>query len=335
MQSKRLNIAIILSFLVASFFLLNVVGNKFLKAIEVDVTEQKIYTLSPGSQKIVDSLKEGVGIKLYFSKKLAKSYPYLGSYFSRVEELLSQYALYSKGKVFFDIIYLSEDSAYRLAAIKDGILGIPANDSGEELFFGLSMLGKEKQVNLPFIQPNKENSLEKEITSLILLSAGLDKEDDLLLALDDINSRDQYSRPFVRLQSIQEFSQNKFNVKLNELTAKVDKNNAYLAEIKEKKQAVKEMDNPLTKEEIALISNKLNEEEKMAKQDLLINTDALTAIKRKMKAESDQLEHNVKMLSTFIIPGLIVFFGCVFWLYQVRIASRYSKTLYRLVKGLE
>ena len=157
-----------LSLLLIILILVNVLSNIFFSSLTLDFTEQKIYTLSLGSKAILADIKEPISIKLYFSKKLARSYPYLFSYASRVQKLLSQYKRSSNDKLIIDYIDVEPFTEAEDQAVNDGLQGIPIDGNGTELYFGLvatnSLTNKEV---ISFFHPNREMYLEYDISQVI------------------------------------------------------------------------------------------------------------------------------------------------------------------------
>ncbi len=165
---KRLLTYTSLMLLIVIFILGNVFNNLFFKAVRFDFSEQKIYTLSSGSKEILGEIKEPINIKLYFSKKLAQSYPYLVSYAARVQELLAQYQRASNNNVNINIIDTESFTETEDQAVNYGLQGIPIDGNGSELYFGLvatnSLTNKEV---ISFLQPTREAYLEYDISQMI------------------------------------------------------------------------------------------------------------------------------------------------------------------------
>ena len=154
--------------LLTVFVLANIVNNIFFKNFRLDFSEQKLYTLSQGSKEILTEIKEPIHIKLYFSKKLAVSYPYLISYAARVQELLDQYKRVSNNKLIVTIIDTEPFTEIEDEAVNYGLQGVPTNGNGSELYFGLvaSNSVNNKEI-IPFLQPNREAYLEYDISQML------------------------------------------------------------------------------------------------------------------------------------------------------------------------
>jgi ABC-type uncharacterized transport system involved in gliding motility auxiliary subunit len=158
-------------FIVLMFFGLisvNFLSNKLFGFVRLDLTHNKIFSLSTGSKKIIDSIDEPIVFKLFFSRKLAKENPYFFSFALRVEEFLKQYQKYSKNKIILQTIDPEPFTEYEDQAVHYGLQGVPINNEGSDLYFGLvasnSTTGKEV---ISFFQPNRESYLEYDISRLI------------------------------------------------------------------------------------------------------------------------------------------------------------------------
>ena len=56
-----------LALLIALFFGVVVINNELLGHYRIDLTEDKVYSLSPGSQKVLDELDEPIVLYFFFS----------------------------------------------------------------------------------------------------------------------------------------------------------------------------------------------------------------------------------------------------------------------------
>ena len=168
-NNKNQKLLIVLGLCAIFFGLIavNFASNKLFGFLRVDLTQNRMFTLSEGSRKILSSIDEPITLKLFFSKQLAKDNPYFLSFASRVEEFLKLYKRYSNNKINLQIIDPAPFTEYEDQAVHYGVQGVPVNNESE-LYFGLvavnSTTGKEV---IPFLQPNREGYLEYDITQLI------------------------------------------------------------------------------------------------------------------------------------------------------------------------
>ncbi len=71
---------------------INLLSERFLANARLDLTQQHLYTLSPGTDKILGQLKEPVTLRLFYSRALGAQVPTYGAYADRVREMLRDYA---------------------------------------------------------------------------------------------------------------------------------------------------------------------------------------------------------------------------------------------------
>ena len=158
-----------LGFLIALVFLLglNAFSNTALRGARLDLTENKLYTLSEGSRNIVESLEEPITLRFFYSEELGRSTPMLSVYARRVRELLEEYENASNGKIDLEVIDPQPFSEAEERAVRAGIQAIPISQT-ESLYFGLqgtnTLDGKR---TIPFFHPDKEPFLEYDLSELI------------------------------------------------------------------------------------------------------------------------------------------------------------------------
>jgi ABC-type uncharacterized transport system involved in gliding motility auxiliary subunit len=167
MNKKLLSTTGILVALVL-FLAFNVLAGAGLKSTRLDLTQNGLYTLSGGTLNLLGKLEEPVKLRLYFSKKIASEAGALTTYATRVQELLEQYAGHSGGKITLEVVDPEPFTEEEDRAVGYGLQGVPATAAGEMLYFGLVGTNSTDQEEIiPFIQENKEESLEYDVTKLV------------------------------------------------------------------------------------------------------------------------------------------------------------------------
>jgi ABC-type uncharacterized transport system involved in gliding motility auxiliary subunit len=147
---------------------INMFADARLVNMRVDLTQGHIYTLSRGTRQILADLKDPVTLKLFYSRKLGAAVPAYGAYADRVREMLEEYAQVSHGRIrlqFYNPVPFSDTEDQALAY---GLQGVPIDQSGEQIYFGLvgtNMLDDERTV--PFFDSNREPFLEYDLTKLV------------------------------------------------------------------------------------------------------------------------------------------------------------------------
>ncbi|MEO1128230.1 MAG: Gldg family protein [Planctomycetota bacterium] len=166
MDAKR-NSLIALVLLVLLFFGVNIVADAALRSVRIDLTENRLYTLSDGTRQILGELDEPITLTLFFSEALSRGRPQIQSYGRRVQEVLEEYRLLSGGMITVNVLDPEPFSEAEERAQREGIPGIPVA-AGESLFLGLlatnSTDGREI---IPVLDPTQERFLEYELSRVL------------------------------------------------------------------------------------------------------------------------------------------------------------------------
>lgn len=136
-------------------------------ATRVDLTADKLYTLSDGTKSILGKLDTPVQIRYYFSKSIPELDQGLRTYAQRVEDLLAEYRLHSKGRLEVKKLDPKPDSDAEDSATLDGVEGQMTQLGGDKIYFGLSISCLDAKVAIPFISPQRERLLEYDLTRAI------------------------------------------------------------------------------------------------------------------------------------------------------------------------
>ena len=166
-MKARTSTAITLILCAALFFAVNILASTLLGSDRLDLTQDKLYTLSDGTKHILKNLKQPVTLRLYFSADTASRYPSIRAYADRVEDLLREYSALSRGKLLFRVINPEPFTAQEDDAVSYGLQGAPA-DNGDTLYFGLVGTNQtDKQDVIPFFNQDREQFLEYDLTHLV------------------------------------------------------------------------------------------------------------------------------------------------------------------------
>lgn len=176
-MNKKLITLLGLVFALALFILVNVLGTAALRGARVDLTDNKLFTLSKGSKSIASKLDEPVKLTLYYSDTKTSDLPaQFKSYGQRVKELLHEYAVASGGKLKLEIVNPEAFSETEDKAVQDGLIGFPTG-RGERFYFGLvGTNSTDKKEIIAAFDPGKEEFLEYDITRLIYLLSNTQKK---------------------------------------------------------------------------------------------------------------------------------------------------------------
>ncbi len=150
------------------FIALTVLSGLLLRGARIDLTENRLYTLSPGTLNIVRTLPEPVTLTLFYSAEAAADLPQLRTYATRVRELLEELASRSSGKLRLNVVDPQPFSEEEDRASELGIRSVPLGGAGNQLWFGLAGSNStDGEAVIEFLDPAKEPFLEYDIAKLI------------------------------------------------------------------------------------------------------------------------------------------------------------------------
>src|SRR5579862_7456569 len=120
------------------FIGLTILFNSALRGWRLDLTQNRLYTTAPGTDRILASIKEPINLYLYYSEKSAAQVQEIKTYGVRVRELLEELVARSGGKLHLHVIDPQPFSEEEDRASELGIRGTPLGASGAQLYFGLA-----------------------------------------------------------------------------------------------------------------------------------------------------------------------------------------------------
>jgi len=150
--------------LTAGLVLINFIGS--LMRGQADFTDNRLYTLSEGSRRILEKIEEPVTLRFYFSRSAAGAPAFIKNYATLVEDLLRQYERAARGNLRLEVINPRPDTEEEEAAIRAGIAAQPL-PSGETIFFGLAAIQADREEVFPVFNRQREEFLEFDISQLI------------------------------------------------------------------------------------------------------------------------------------------------------------------------
>jgi ABC-type uncharacterized transport system involved in gliding motility auxiliary subunit len=150
------------------FIGVTVLINFVLRGARIDLTESKLYSIAPGTERILESLEEPVNLYFFFSQEASSQSPPIRAYAQRVRELLQEMSERSKGKVRLQVIDPQPFTEDEDRAGEFGLRSVPIGTRGESLYFGLAGTNStDGRETIGFFQPDKEEFLEYDVASLI------------------------------------------------------------------------------------------------------------------------------------------------------------------------
>jgi ABC-type uncharacterized transport system involved in gliding motility auxiliary subunit len=152
----------------ALFIAVIILANATLTSWRIDLTENKLFTLSEGTLNILHNLEEPVRLDFYFSQKAMIGYPALMNYGVRVRDMLLEYEAHSNGMLDLNIIDPEIFSVEEDQAVASGMQSVPLNNAGDRAYFGLAGTNStDEEKIIPFFQSTKESALEYDISKLL------------------------------------------------------------------------------------------------------------------------------------------------------------------------
>jgi ABC-type uncharacterized transport system involved in gliding motility auxiliary subunit len=150
------------------FVALNIVSSQTLDTAQIDLTQNRLYTLSPGTRAVLAKIKEPITLRFYFSDALGREIPSYAVYATRVRELLQRYRAAADGKIKLEIINPAPFSDDEDRAVGFGLQGVPVSQGGDLVYFGLAGSNSaDKDEIISFFQPDRERFLEYDVTKLV------------------------------------------------------------------------------------------------------------------------------------------------------------------------
>ena len=203
-------------FLIFLFLFFNIIMFKILVNKKIDLTTDKLYTVSENTKSIIKNLSEPINIKLFFSNSLSKELSQIRDYEKRVRELLMSYKKISNKNITIEIIDPRPFTDQEDLANVYGIQGLQLNEEGERFYFGAVFSNSVDDTTvIPFFELDREQFLEYDLTKTIYNLANTSKPNIGLISglplvgrVNNSQGNAQYERPFFIYQTLSEF----FNV---------------------------------------------------------------------------------------------------------------------------
>ncbi len=135
--------------------------------VRMDLTEDRIYTLSAGTRELLAGLDGPCTLKLFFNASDPQVPPALRVYARQVEDLLREYEIAGRGRILVEKHDPIPDSDAADWARRYGIESQPVGFFGPEVAFGLVAVKGAAEAVISFLNPEDQERLEYDITRLI------------------------------------------------------------------------------------------------------------------------------------------------------------------------
>jgi len=150
------------------FFALNLLADLGLTSTRLDLTEDRLFTLSEGTKETLGAIGEPIHIRFYYSDELDEIGPYFTQHAARIEELLAEYQRLSDGMVRIERLDPEPFSHAEDLAVAEGLRGLPLGPEGTQAYFGLSGRNATDDLEvIPYLAPERGDFLEYDLTRLV------------------------------------------------------------------------------------------------------------------------------------------------------------------------
>jgi len=168
MKEKKLETLVFSAVGVAVMFIIVIAVNLIASALKtrVDLTEGKIYTLSPGTKAILKKIDAPVEVRFYYSQGQSRIPAQFKAYAKQVEDLLNEFRQYAGGNLEIKKLDPEPDSEAEDLANLDGVEGQMV-ETGDKFYLGIAISLDPQKVALPFLPPNRERLLEYDLARAI------------------------------------------------------------------------------------------------------------------------------------------------------------------------
>lgn len=180
MSGKLLALGAVLAFLI--FGCVNMLAAQWFRSARIDLTEQKLYSLSNGTKQLIASIDEPIRMRFFLSGQLTKEAPQLAAFAQRVRTMLDAYVAASNGRISLEVIDARPFSEDEDRAVALGVSQYRAA-TGDRVFFGLAATNStDGKASIPAFSPEREAFLEYDLTRMV---AELGRRGKAVVALFD------------------------------------------------------------------------------------------------------------------------------------------------------
>lgn len=155
---------------IAALVVIVITGNMLVASLglghkTLDLTEDKVHSLSEGTESILEELAAPVTIRYYATRSTDYMPEELKLHMRRVDDLLAEYESIADGKLRVENLDPEPDTDAEDSADLDGIRGQSINN--QNLYFGMAVTCLDQTTTLAFLNPQDETMLEYQISRAI------------------------------------------------------------------------------------------------------------------------------------------------------------------------
>jgi len=196
--------AIILALVI--FGSVNLISSHVFSSARIDLTEQRLFSLSNGTRQTLAQIQEPLRFRLFLSSQLTREAPQLAAFAQRVRTMLDAYVAAANGNIVLEVIDPRPFSEEEDRAVAFGISQYRAS-TGDRVFFGLAATNSTNgTATINAFAPEREAFLEYDLTRLV---SELGRRGKPVIALFDgigLSGNPQLRQPVQQsLQQMQQF----------------------------------------------------------------------------------------------------------------------------------
>jgi len=134
--------------------------------LRIDVTQARLFTLTDGTRRILQGLKDPVTVKLYLPDSVPDAPVTVKTFARRAKDLLQEYQSNAQGKLTLQIYDPKPDTEDEDWATRYGLTPAQLPD-GSKLYLGMVVLSGGREAAIPFLDPRRERFLEYDVSQAI------------------------------------------------------------------------------------------------------------------------------------------------------------------------
>ena len=137
--------------------------------VRLDITEDGLYTLSPGTKKIIGRINpdEPVIIKFFATNDDRVMPDLLKPHARSIEDLLLEFEKQGNNNVTLEVVHPNPDTDEEDKAKDSEIRGMQVNQEGDSIYLGMTVECLDRKEIIPFLNPDDAPSLEYDIARSI------------------------------------------------------------------------------------------------------------------------------------------------------------------------
>lgn len=181
----------ILFLIAALLFVVVNLAARHLGGLRVDLTEDRLFTLSDGTEAMLADIERPVSLTYYYSARLGEAAPVYGTFATRVRDMLNAFAAASDGRIMVEEVDPEPFSETEDRAVEAGIQPIALGGGpSDNVYFGLAARvelpeGGAGEAAVPLFQQDRAMFLEYDLAKMVAgLSHGAKRSVGIVTSVD-------------------------------------------------------------------------------------------------------------------------------------------------------